>query len=119
MNYETFSRIADEKKALGHTRVENYIKGNMQSSTFDAWIYGDDVKAGDLSATPIKMDDYYAVLYYEAEGEQKWHVQCKATILNDRIEANYEAIEAKYPTVAKDGTLKKLSVIRFSNSSAS
>lgn len=109
VDYDTFAKIAKDKSAVGEALVKDYTEGSMKSDAFDKWIYGDTVKIGDYTETPINMSSsYYAVAYYDSEGNEAWYVKVKAAILNDRLEANYKNMEATYEIVTKDKTLNKI-----------
>ena len=110
---ETFESIANENGSQGFQRITDYQKGGMQVSAFDTWLFGDGVTAGSLTATPIQdtSSGMYIVAIYEQEGTENWKVDVKSTIVNERAEAESNALIAKYPINVRDRALKNIKYI--------
>ena len=98
LNKDTFASAATEAGASANTVIEDYIKGQMYSKDFDAWLFAADAKVGTYTKEPIMMSDgSYMVALYVADGDPSW----KIIVKNDIIEASYEAAHDR--TVTKHG----------------
>lgn len=85
-----FSKVATEASAAAESVYEDYIKGSMESSAFDEWLYSADTKIGSYTANPIAMSDgSFMVAYFAEEGEVCW----KVTVKNDIMQASYNKYE--------------------------
>ena len=111
---EDFQQLTTDNGALGFQRVTDYQKGGMGISAFDTWLYGDDVTMGSITATPVQDTSntgYYIVAVYEQPGVENWRVDVKSTLIDERAEAESEALIAKYPVNIKENALKKIKYI--------
>ncbi len=98
---EKFKELATQKGAAGQATWENYLKGEMYSTSFDNWLFDKETKVGSITQTPISMSDgSVMVAYYVADGEIVWKVEVKDAI----IEKDYEAREDEM-TRAHSGAL--------------
>ena len=99
---DKFQSLATENGAVANTVAENYVYGNMQSTAFDAWIYGEDTKKGDYTKTALTMSDgSIMVAFYIDDGEPSWKVTVKNVILNEDFGAREDKM-----TVAHSGSIK-------------
>jgi hypothetical protein len=109
LDLAAFEAIATESSASGHTHVENYAKGQMGSDAFDKWLYADTTTLGAVTAEPITLDEKnFAVAFYYADGDEKWHVDVHNTLLSEDYDAYCVDMEAKYPVKVKEKTWKKI-----------
>ena len=85
---DTFLGVASQASAAGSSTYEDYVKGSMQSDSFDAWLYTDTTAVGSYTGTPISMSDgSYMVAYYIADGEPCWKVTVKNHIVTESFNA--------------------------------
>lgn len=99
---EKFSELGAANNAANDAFVENYVKGNMGSTSFDAWIYGKDIKKGDYTTSPITMSDgSIMVAFYVDDGDPCWKVNVKNAILEEKYSAREDAM-----TAAHSGSVK-------------
>ena len=109
MDLATFEAMATELSSTGHTHMENYAKGELGSDAFDKWVFADDTTVGKLTAEPIELDEKnFAVVFYYAEGDEKWYVDVHNTLLSEDYDKFIEAMEVKYPVTAKEKTWNKI-----------
>ena len=122
VNAEIFEEVAHTVNPDVHDELENYVKGNMGSTAFDDWAYGETTTVGSFTTTPIALDSStYAVLYYASEGEQTWFVQVKEVLYSQKFEAKYEEIKSAYgdKMEKKEGVLNAISAVKLNFSSSS
>lgn len=95
LSKDTFEDVAEETDAAANTVYEDYIRGSMDSTTFDDWLYGESTKIGSYTATAVKMSDgSYIVAYYVGEGEPSW----KMTVKNHILTESFNTFEDKMTT---------------------
>lgn len=105
---ETFESICNELKG-SYTDYENYVKGTITSTTFDAWVYSEEAVKGAYTKTPIKLDDSsYAVVLYADDGEPGWKVSVEASILKDDFEARKVELTNACAVTIKDKVLNRV-----------
>lgn len=114
-NKDAFLKKTDvTKKATASNSVENYTKGNMGVTDFDKWLFEGEVKAGDITATPIKSGSgnsaVYLVALFEGEGQELWYLDVESAIGSEKAEAKVKELESKYATTVKDKLLKYVNV---------
>ena len=105
---EDFEAISNE---LGgqFTNYENYTKGSMGVEAFDAWLYGEDVKAGSFTAEVITLSESsFAVAVYYADGDAEWYVSVKSALFTEKYEALDAEVKAKYTVEKKDSVIAKI-----------
>ena len=106
---EAFKALASEKGANNSDVIENYIEGGIGNSTFDQWVFADTTEKGMYSSTPIEMSEgYFIVLLANGDGEEKWKVEVKDTLLTERVNANYASMLAKYAPIDKPKALSRI-----------
>ena len=88
---EKFAEIANANGASAQTVYEDYMKGNMQSSSFDDWLYDDQTKIGSVSDVITMSDGSTMIAFYVADGDACWSV----TVRNALIDEDYTAREDK------------------------
>ncbi len=109
LTFDIFEDYAHNNENAGHAELEDYVKGNLGSASFDTWLFADTTVVGTLTATPIKLDEStYCVAFYHADGAENWYVNVKTSILNDDYEAYYDAMEGKYAITVKEKALDKI-----------
>ena len=111
---EDFQQLTTDNGALGFQRVTDYQKGGMGVSAFDTWLYGDGVTMGSITATPVQDTSntgYYIVAVYEQPGVENWKVDVKNALIEERADAESEALIAKYPITIKENALRKIKYI--------
>jgi len=109
LSIEEFEKIADEKGATGHTKVDDYTEGTLQLDAFDEWLYADTTTAGSYTKTPIKADDStYVVGYYIGEGNPAWKVTVKSELFSERYEEYYKSMETAFTVTVKEKLLAKV-----------
>ena len=103
MSLSVFETYATEKKAAGHTHIEDCTRGYLGSDTFDEWLYGSDTKKDAITETPLKLDSSsFCVAYYYGDGDAHWYLAVKDTILAEDYDAHYEQMEGKYAISVND-----------------
>ena len=110
---ETFLAIADERGAEGSKRYSDYQKGGLEISDFDTWLFGEGVTMGSITATPIKdaSNGYYIIAVYEQPGVENWKVDVKNSLLEERAEAEYNALAATYPVTFNEKALQNIKCV--------
>ena len=113
LTVDAFKTAANNNAATAVESITDYQKGGMGLSAFDTWLFGDDVKAGSITATPISdaSSGVYVIGIYEGEGKPNWYVDVKNVIVNEKAEAESEALTAKYPITVKERAYKKIKLI--------
>ena len=97
LDSEKFLAKATELGAAASTLFEDYVKGDMQSTTFDNWLYAADTKIGTLTQTPLTMSDgSLMVAFYAADGEPSWKVVVKNTLIEEDYTAREDAMTAAH-----------------------
>ena len=92
LNKDKFAQIGTEMGASVNTVIEDYMEGEMQSSSFDSWLYDEKTTVGTYSDSVITMSDGSTmVAFYVGEGDACWSV----TVKNALIEEDYTAKEDK------------------------
>ncbi len=105
LNKDTFLGLATETGASANTTYENYMKGDMQSATFDSWLYGDSTKIGSYTTTPLTMTDgSVMVAYYGSEGEVGWKVTVKAAIIEEKFTEAEKAMDTAHSAKVSSNT---------------
>lgn len=115
LNKDAFLKETETtKKASISTSIEDYTEGGMGSADFDKWLFDSARKAGDLTATPIKMTSdntsVYIVALYEGNGKELWYLDVKNTIIGEKAEAKATELEGKFKTTVKENALKFVNV---------
>lgn len=94
---DKFNELASKNSAQYNTVVENYVRGNMGSTEFDEWIYGEELKKGGYTATPITMSDgSVMVAFYIEEGDPTWKTVIRTELLNEDFSAYESKMIKKY-----------------------
>lgn len=102
LNKDTFAKAATEANALGNTLVENCMKGNMASDTFDNWLFSADTKAGAYTKSPIKMTDgSFMVALFVADGDPCWKVTVKNHIVTENAKLREDALVVSHGAKVK------------------
>jgi hypothetical protein len=105
---EQFEKIAKDVKATANTVYEDYMEGEMQSSSFDNWLYNEKTVIGTYTETPLTMSDGSSmVALYLADGEACW----KHTVRNSLIEDDFSEREADIIAKYSSGITKNDTVI--------
>ena len=90
LTVEEFNKVAAENNASYKYVIDSYLKGQMQSASFDEWLYRADTVVGSYTKTPIDLyegDTAYAVAYYVKENDAfTW----RATIENELATEDYK-----------------------------
>ena len=85
---------------------ENVMSGEMVEE-FDAWLYDDARKAGDVEI--VETADYGAhIMYYVGEGQPEWEVNVRSAITSEKYNSAYEALEAATEIKENAGALKRV-----------
>ena len=107
---EDFKAYATEKGADNVDVLEDYTEGGVGIDAFDKAAFAEDFAKNDYSTSAITItaDSSYAVIHYTDDGEEAWKVDVKTTLLNEKIEANYKVLLAKYTPVEKPNAIKKV-----------
>lgn len=99
---EKFSEIGAANNAVNDAFIENYVAGNMGSTSFDDWVYGEDTKKGDYSTSPITMSDgSVMVAFYVDDGDPCWRVNVKNAILEEEFTAYEDTMTAAHSGAVK------------------
>ena len=81
----------------------------MGVADFDTWLYGSEIKVGDYTTTPIKLDDSnYAVSLYAEDGDAVWYVTVKNSIYSTEYNAKATELTEKYSVEVNAKTLAKI-----------
>lgn len=97
LNKEKFAEVANKKGASGHTVWEDYLEGEMMSSSFDEWLYDEETKIGSITETPITMSDgSVMVAFYVEDGEVVWKVEVKDSLIEEDFEAREDKMTAAH-----------------------
>ena len=97
LNKEEFEKVAKESDAAANTVYEDYMKGDMQSTSFDNWLYDKETKIGSYTASPLTMSDSSSmVAYYVGDGDVAWKVTVKNTLINDDFTARDDQMATKH-----------------------
>lgn len=111
LDQATFDRIAAEKASSSHDVLENYVKGDMGSTTFDDWVFADGRTVGDYTDKPVKLgESSFVVLYYVAEGDEAWFATVKTALFNEDFEAYFENAQNTTPIEVKVNVIKKIKI---------
>ena len=107
---DKFNSLAKEAAAIANDKLENYAKGEMGVAEFDNWAYSSDLVKGGYSTSPITLttDSAYVVITYIDDGAETWKVTVKSTLLNEKIQKNYEDIAAKHAPVDYPKAINKI-----------
>lgn len=109
ISLEAFEKIATDKSASASSKFEDYVKGSVGVEDFDKWLYDEKTALNSYTETPIKVSDgSFIVAYYYGNGEANWSVTVKGSIYNERFEAKYKDMEAKYAITVKDNVINKI-----------
>ncbi len=110
VDLDAFEDLAEEIEADAHTNLENYVKGSLQSNTFDTWLYADETKVGTYTAAPLKLEDgsTFCVALYCGEGDTNWYVSVKNAIANERYQAEVEELTETYEVTVKENALDRV-----------
>lgn len=93
---EKFEEIAVKYGTTAET-VEDYVEGTMGTYAFDEWAFGDDVKKGDYTESPITMSDgSVLVAFYLDDGEATWKILVKNNLISEDFTAKEKALTKKY-----------------------
>ncbi len=109
---DSFQTAADAAGSEAHAVYEDYIEGEMQSTSFDEWLYDEETVKGSYTATPIVMTDgSYMVAYYAADGDLAWKVRVKNSLVNDDYTAFEEELKTTYEAsiVVRDWVITQIS----------
>ena len=97
LNEEKFAEVANKNGASGYAVWEDYLKGEMMSSSFDEWLYGEKTEIGSITETPITMSDgSIMVAFYVEDGEVVWKVEVKDSIIEEEFEAREDKMTAAH-----------------------
>jgi len=107
LTLERFEKIAEEYVAINHAVAEDYVKGNMNNTSFDDWLYGDDAKIGDCATIDMGNSSYLVGFYYE-DGEVSWKVSVRDTLFSEDFEALYAELEAEHTVNVKERVLNRV-----------
>lgn len=106
---EKFEALADEFGASAHTHIEDYVKGSLNSSVFDTWLFADDVKVGTFTEAPLALEEStYCVALYYGEGNESWYVTVKNQILTEKFDEAVADLTEKYPVTVKEKALNRV-----------
>ncbi len=103
----TFKDFA-KKNNVESSSMENYVEGSLGYADFDKWLYSDEVKIGDITETPIKVDSYYMVAMYVGDGNAVWYEDVKATIFSEDSTAREEALAKTHTVDVRKKALNKI-----------
>ncbi len=104
-----FEQSMNEQGATGAANMEDCYEGALGSTTFDNWLFGETTTIGAYTDTPLKLDDSsYCVAYYHADGMEKWKVTVSSSILDEKFNAYFTDMEAKYPVTVKENSFKQI-----------
>ena len=84
-----------------------YYYGDLKSEAFDEWLYDADRREGDFTAEPIydKGQDGYYVAYYRSEGDEKWYIDIRKELEEQRISGYYSEFSSMYGSITSDKAL--------------
>lgn len=106
---EKFEALADEFGASAHTHIEDYVKGSLNSTVFDTWLFADDVKVGTFTEAPLALEEStYCVALYYGEGNESWYVTVKNQILTEKFDEAVADLTEKYPVTVKEKALNRV-----------
>ncbi len=106
---EKFEALADEFGASAHTHIEDYVKGSLNSSVFDTWLFADDVKVGTFTEAPLALEEStYCVALYYGEGNESWYVTVKNQILTEKFDEAVADLTEKYPVTVREKALNRV-----------
>jgi hypothetical protein len=109
IDHEAFEKAVGDNGSTGHADVEDCYEGRIGSTTFDAWLFDEETEVGEFTPTALKLDDStWCVARYTGEGEETWKVTVHSSILSEKFEAYYDAMEEKYAITVKEGALKAI-----------
>ena len=76
---------------------------------FDAWLYADGIKVGDITDEPLALDSTtFCVALYYGEGHESWYVTVKNQILSERFDETVAKLTEKYPVDVKEKALNRV-----------
>ena len=109
---EAFAALAEKYSMDKGTKdkgglYENALKGET-ADEFDAWIYDDSRKAGDVGIIKTKFG--YHVMYYIGDGRTAWMVSAESNQRSADYTSAYAELEKKYTTSTDDSAMNALSV---------
>lgn len=94
---EKLAAIGTELAASVNTVIEDYTEGQMQSASFDSWLYDEKTAVGTYTDSVITMSDGSSmVALYLGEGEACWKVTVKSALIEDDFSEREADIIAKY-----------------------
>ncbi|MBQ8345855.1 MAG: hypothetical protein IJY42_06305 [Clostridia bacterium] len=114
MTYDVFASVyesvAVDKTTSYCEKVTDFAKGDMNSDTFDEWVYADERKAGDFTTEPLVLTEgsAYALLFVEADGYEEWYVDVRADITSERMESDLTTFKTQVAITWNDKVLGKL-----------
>lgn len=109
VDLEAFHEVAHAQSPDAHDELENYMKGDMDSTAFDNWVYGTDTQVGSFTSEPVKLDEStYAVLYYVSEGEETWFMEVKNVLFNADFEEYFAGMEDAYAIKTDNGAMNAI-----------
>lgn len=104
LNKDKFAEVAKDKSAAANTVWEDYVEGEMGSTSFDAWLFDAETKPGTVTAEPITMSDgSIMVAYYVEEGEiPTWKETVKTALIEEDFSAREDAMTVAHSTAIKN-----------------
>ena len=107
---DEFEALAEEFSAAANTHLEDYVKGSLQSNTFDTWLYADEVTVGTYTAAPLKLEDgaTYCVALYYGDGNEAWYVTVKNQLLTERFDEKVAEWTETYKVEVKEKALDRV-----------
>lgn len=106
---EAFEALADELGASAHTHLDDYVKGSLNSTIFDAWAYAENTKVGDITEEPLTIESgTYCVALYYGEGKEAWYVEVKNEILSEEFDNMLLALSEKYDVKVNKKALNRI-----------
>ena len=109
ISLEAFEKVATDKSASTSSKFEDYVKGSVGVEDFDKWLYDEKTVLNSYTETPVKVsDESFIVAYYYGDGEANWNITVKSSIYDERFEAKYKDMEAKFAVTVKDNVINKI-----------
>ncbi|MBR2615475.1 MAG: hypothetical protein IKC69_02230, partial [Clostridia bacterium] len=97
LDVAAFEEIIKANSATGNTTIEDCRKNQVGSTTFDSWLFDEELTVGAFTKEALKLDSStWCVAYYTAEGEFNWKLTVTDTIMTEKQEAQYKDMETKY-----------------------
>ena len=98
--------VNDEGNDANDGLIEGISQGESLPEGMEEWLFGDEAQTN--TAKVFKDTGYYYVVYYSADGEAKWKLDARESLVAEKYEEEKLSLSEKYKVESFDEVIESL-----------